>query len=856
MITLKKMFFSFRLLLIWIIFVTVHLYSDVAITRAHSPHDVIDAIELSPIFEKDHTLFIIISDHLRKSTDGGVSWKELVNGLDHRSLLSSISISHKFETDQTLFVSSDGDGIYRSKNGGNSWVSANTGLNDLHIRLVAMSPRTDKRILLAAGSQIGLYKTEDGGDHWRKVIEKLKVTAVSYFPATGGKKILIGDSLGRLYISQDAGETWNLFAQNSEWGSINVIVFLPTGNNDRLPILIGTEKKGLIKTTDDGLSFISINRGFSDTVNIRSVAISPTYTADNALFATTWYEAVFRSTDGGESWEKNENGITKDSQADSDQYRSPHFRDLRISNSSDKSNAIFLAGFDGLFKSINAGKDWLQLETLPVSQIKGLAISADTENYSVAITTYGAGAYISKDKGESWFIANKGLKTTRLSDISFSPNYEEDKTIYSASMGFLLKSTDGGGQWQKIALSSKNWRHKLRAILIKLRVPYSLSNKILKKSERQKKWPTIICLSPNYSYDKELFFATRYHGIFRSRDGGINISMIWDGMEKPITALVVSPALEKDATLFASVRGMGVFKSRDKGQKWQPVNDGLSFVDEWMKFETIHQIAIKDVKLAISPNYSSDQTVFVGTSEGLFKTSNGGDHWENLCVTTSDKKEYVIALSVSPNFSDDQTMVVSLRGKGLFKSLDAGRSFEIIADDLRQNNHSIEYICFSPQYNKDHLIFAASEEELFKSADNGECWEVIKRPVRYENHRETFQYDGQWNIVKGDEYSASAISISDETSAKTNIYFVGTGVALIGPKDRNLGHAKIFIDDRFVATIDQYSSEPTAVSELFSIKDLSFSSHKLTVEVSGSKNPLSKGNRVSIDAVDVFHQGK
>ena len=854
MMRMLKKFFAFRFYLIWMVFLIAPQCANISVVSAHSPHDVIDAIVLSPIFEKDNTLFIIISDHLRKSTNGGASWKELVNGLDHKNLLSAISISPAFERDQTLFVSSDGDGIYCSKNGGNSWTSINAGLGDLHIGRLAVSPAADNQILLAAGSRTGLYKSENGGDNWRKIIDNLSVTALSFLPKTDGKKILIGDSTGGLHVSRDRGEMWDLFAQNPDWGAINLISFLPAADTQQ-PIIIGTEKKGLMKATDEASGFISINKGLPDSANIRSVAISPAYETDSTLFATTWYEAVFRSTDGGQNWEKNEKGITKDPQADSAQYRSPHFRDLRISNSSDKGKTIFLGGFDGLFKSVNAGNDWFQLETMPVSQIKGLAISTGDDNYSIAITTYGGGAYISKDEGESWFIANNGLKTTRLSDITFSPNYPHDNTIYSASMGFLLKSTNAGKHWQKISLVTKDWRYRIWAMLLKLKVPYSLSTKILKKSERQKKWPTIICLSPIYSENRELFFATRYHGIFRSTDGGTKISKIWDGMQKPVTALVASPSLEKDGVLFASVREMGVFKTRDKGKNWQPVNNGLSFVDQWKKLKTIHQIATKDVKIAISPNYLSDQTVFVGASEGLFKTSNGGDRWDNLRVINSGKNEYVIGLGVSPNFSDDRTVVLSLRGRGLFKSTDAGRTFKMIANDLRRNNHAVEYICFSPQYRHDHTIFAASDEELFRSTDEGDSWEVIRRPVRYENNRETFQYEGQWNIVKGGQYSASTISVSDEVSARASINFVGTAIVLIGPKDQNLGRAKIFIDDKFVQTVDQFSSDAAAISELYSVQGLSLNPHKLTVEVSGSKNPLSTGTRVGIDAVDVFHQG-
>jgi hypothetical protein len=325
-------------------------------------------------------------------------------------------------------------------------------------------------------------------------------------------------------------------------------------------------------------------------------------------------------------------------------------------------------------------------------------------------------------------------------------------------------------------------------------------------------------------------------------------------MEKPITALVASPNLEKDGTLFASVRGKGIYKTRNKGKNWQPVNNGLRFVDGWENLQTIHQIAVKDIKLAISPSYSADQMVFAGASEGFFKTSDGGKQWEKIGISPFGKNEYVNGLAVSPNFSKDRTVLVSLRGRGLFKSTDSGRTFMTIANDLRQNNHSIEYVCFSPQYWQDHTIYAASDEELFKSTDSGTSWKCIQRPVRYENHREIFHYTGQWTIVKGGQHSASSISVCNEPSAKASIYFTGTGLTIIGPRDENLGIAKIFIDDKFIAAVDQYGSKPASMSELYSIHDLPLTQHKLTVEVSGSNNPSSTGTLVGIDAVDVLHQ--
>ena len=82
---------------------------------AHSPHDVIDSLALSPSYDQDKTLFIVIGDKLLKSKNGGFGWRRSVNGLDNKHLLKSIAVSPSFHIDKTLFVSSDGDGIYRSR---------------------------------------------------------------------------------------------------------------------------------------------------------------------------------------------------------------------------------------------------------------------------------------------------------------------------------------------------------------------------------------------------------------------------------------------------------------------------------------------------------------------------------------------------------------------------------------------------------------------------------------------------------------------------------------------------------------------------------------------------------------------
>ncbi len=828
---------------------------------AHSPHDVIDSLELSPNYEKDQTIFIIISDHLRKSTDGGYSWKELVNGLDNKHLLSSIAISPSFKNDKTLFVSSFGDGVYRTRDGGKTWKKVNQGLASHNIGLVAFSSAADNKTVLGAGSQSGLYRTQDEGENWLKVIDQAKITSLTFYPEPGNGHVLAGDSLGNLYHSADMGATWKIIFKDENWGAINSIAIASAIDNNPI-IFVGTENRGVLKTIDGGASFIPLNNGLPDQANIQSLSLAHDYKTHPIIFASTWNEAVFCSTDGGKNWEKYDKGLSKDSQADSDKYRSPHFRNIRISNFFNKDKTIFLGGFDGLFKTSNGELDWVQLETLPLRLIKGLSVSSGNRNNStIAVVTYGGGAYITKEQGHKWIIANKGLRKTRLTDIVFSPNYESNGTLFSAHKYYILTSKNDGHSWGRNLIIPKSWRTELysylRSIFRKLRLPTSLNDKardiILNESEKSRPYPSQIVISPNFNSDKIIYFGTRLNGIYKSVDGGINSTCIWRGIErKAVTSLTISPEFPSDKTLFAGFRGKGVYKTNDGGANWEPANNGLSFVSIWENSPDVHAITRKDTKLVISPAFKNDKTVFAGSSEGLFKTTDGARHWEKLEGSTDLKDCYIIGMAISPNYQNDQTLIIGVRGKGLFRSINGGATFNKIAPELIQKNYAIRWIEFSKSYAKDKTIYAASEEELFRSEDRGNTWQIIRRPVRYENHRDVIKYEGKWKILTGENFSASRVSVSDTTNSKVTLNFVGTGISWIGMTANDYGVAKIYLDDKFLADVDQYSTNQNFMTTLYATRKLAYGPHTIAIEVSGTKNQASRGERLIIDAFDVY----
>ena len=700
---MSKFLGVFKALSVFLLLILTVLFFEVDAAFAHAPHDDISEVEISPNYDQDQTLFIIVRGKFLNSEDGGQSWKRIVKGLDYKHRLSSLDISS--HSKETLFLSSLGDGIYKSQDEGASWFKVNQGLGSLNIDLVSISPNSSE-VVLAAGTEKGLYKTKNGGSSWYRVLDgENKITAIAFSPEQKDQ-IVIGDRQGILYESSDGGEDWKQLFTIPNSGAIKAITFSPYFSGDRT-FFVGTEKGGVLKTVDGGISFQEVNDGLSDQ-SIVSLAMSPNYGKDSTLFASAWHEGVFYSNDGGNTWKKYRRGLTKTSQAD--EYKRPHFSDLGISPTFSQDKTIFLAGFDGLFKSTDGGLIWREIDPTKVlgEKISSIALSPDYQNDStVAITTGSAGAYISNDQGVTWTAINKGLaeyravkfnRIGRAYGIFFSPNYRSDKTIFSGTWGHFLRSTDGGKHWNKIPLTHKSgWLDKSKGVRL---------------SDFR------IAVAP----DNTIYLGMILGGILRSADGGENFSVVGNVDQVINKSLVISPNFSSDKALYASVPG-DVYKSVDGGYTWQTASNGLAVKGELIENSLVVKGGL--IKLAISPSYKVDKTVWAGTAEGLFETKDGGENWKKLVGTAYGRDGYIQDIAISPNYQSDRTFIVGVKERGLFKTVDDGKTFTQIGDPNMKSfqsgvGHTIQ---FSPSYSIDRTIYVSSNTELwklFKSTDGGE----------------------------------------------------------------------------------------------------------------------------------------
>jgi photosystem II stability/assembly factor-like uncharacterized protein len=316
----------------------------------------------------------VASGGLFRTTDGGVTWTPISDGKIPVGSMGSVAVADSDPNTMYVGTGSDGvrsnvstgRGVYRTIDGGASWQFA--GLYDAgQMGAVRIHPTNPNVAWVAAygdafkrNTERGVFKTEDGGKTWRKVL-------------------YVNDGVGAMDVELQPGNPNTVYAWMSRL--------------ERKPwtIISGSRDGGFFKSTDGGNTFTQITSGLpSDLIGKANLAVTNAK-ADRiyALIEALPGGGLYRSDDAGQTW------ALINSQASLIQ-RPFYYTTL----GADPTNAdVVYGGAESFFKSTDGGKTFSLMRT-PHGDNHDIWISPKDGN--TMIQSNDGGANVSFDGGRTW----------------------------------------------------------------------------------------------------------------------------------------------------------------------------------------------------------------------------------------------------------------------------------------------------------------------------------------------------------------------------------------------------------------------------------------------------------------------
>jgi photosystem II stability/assembly factor-like uncharacterized protein len=653
---------------------------------AHDPHDPMLMVAVSPNYANDQTLLAATGDlsleygatFLFKSTDGGVNWAP-VPGLVNNLAIYAVEFSPAYATDQTIFVGSAA-GLFCSTNGGNSW----TLLSPLSLVSLTLSPNfANDNTLFLATNKTQLFRSQNRGVTLTAVSVPAaltsSITAIAVSPNLAtDHTFLLGSKANGIFKTSNGGKSWTLVTTNIT-SNITALAFSPTYSSDQT-IFAGTLGSGVLLSTNAGSSFTPSISGLSDN-KVSSLAFSPAYATDSTLWVTTAGAGVFQSTSHGLHWSR---PITVPRQL------SP-LTNLHYQMIAAGPGIQLLAMFEGLWMSTNRGASWQYIDTIPTRMVRFVHPSPDyAQDRTLFVTTYGSGNLWSTDGGASWALQNTGMVAPYIDGSDISPNFAADGTAFSGNYIGLQRTNDKGATWQLMAGPGVSAYPRGLAVspnFVNDSTVYIGTTSdtaggqsmaapgLYISTDAGQTWilsslrgqgVISIAFSPGFATDQTAFAASETGGLYITTNAGAAWTLLnVTGASKDMVQVIVSPNFPVDRVVFAVPTEGGIYKSSDGGTTW-------------VKTPNTTNLRALDVRL--SPNYAADQTVFAGTIPfGLMESTNGG---ASFAPVASFPDVAVTAVGISPNFANDQT-VFAAGYHGLFETTNGGATWTYLVTPAR-----------------------------------------------------------------------------------------------------------------------------------------------------------------------------
>ncbi|MBK7407772.1 MAG: glycosyl hydrolase [Saprospirales bacterium] len=649
---------------------------------------------------------------------------------------------------------------------------------------IAINPQDDNQWYVAVGSG-GIWKTTNAGVTWKPIFDEqasFSTGCVTIDPSNpntiwvgtgeniGGRHVGFGDGI---YRSGDGGATWkNMGLKQSE--HISKIIVHPDNSNViwvavQGPLWKKGGERGLYKTTDGGQTWKRV-LGDAEWVGATDLAIDPRNPM--VLYAATWQRqrtvaaymgggpgtGLYRSTDGGDTWEKLTKGLPESSMGKIGLAISPQNPDVlyaaieldrrtgavyrsadRGSSWEKRSDAVSGATgphyyqelyasphqFDRIYLvdvriqvSDDGGKNFRRLkEEHKHSDNHAIAFRADDPDYLLVGTD--GGLYESFDLAENWRFINN-LPLTQFYKVAL----DDAEPFYNVYGGTQDNSTEGGPSrtdtWHGI--ENSDWKV------------------VLDWDGHQ---PATEPGNP------DILYAERQEGYLARVD--IRTGEVVDIQPQPEAGedyerynwdapILVSPH-DPTRLYFASQR---VWRSDNRGDQWTAISGDLTREQERIALPIMGSTQSWDspwdfeamsnyntiTSLAESPK--QEGLLYAGTDDGLIQiTEDGGRNWRKIEVSALPGVPATAFVDdIKADLFDANTAYVALDNHKygdfqpyLYKTTDRGKTWKSIKGNIPDRTMVWRLV---QDHIKPGLLFVGTEFGIYFSVNGGTSWTQLK----------------------------------------------------------------------------------------------------------------------------------
>ncbi len=418
----------------------------------------IHEIESVAIDPKDPNIIYAGTWHLPwKTVDGGVHWQNIKQGIIDDSDVFSIVID---PTSPNIVFASACSGIYKSVNAGllfKGGVTVNKGQG-----IPASARRTRKLKLdpvkpttVYAGTTQGLYKSTDGGTTWVRMTGADVIVNDVYVDPNQPQHVLLATDRGGVLRSEDSGVS---FQSSNEGFTLRQVVAFAADQRDPAQLYVGVvndkEVGGVFASIDGGVKWRQMSSGLGG----RDV-YSLTMTPEDTLLAGTSH-GVFRMTNG--IWTEAstfvpppappaKKPVTKKgakvaahpaASAKKSEPKGPSpLSTAAVYALTSGSEGIYAGTSAGMWRSTDGAQGWTQLQ---VPQLVDGRYIASHEKMIVAASL--TGTAISENGGESWTSMMPPATLTQIGALAI----DGIGNIWIGGPEGVFYSTDRGASWKTL----------------------------------------------------------------------------------------------------------------------------------------------------------------------------------------------------------------------------------------------------------------------------------------------------------------------------------------------------------------------------------------------------------------------